>query len=91
MKKIYEWMVWSSTNSDKISLTMRGMFSTFASIAVPLVAVIGYQEAGGQINELSANVISVVQAGLILISSIVTLVGFVRKVFLTYQASKPTL
>lgn len=92
MKKIYEYLVWSSVNADKISLTAKGAFSFFASIAIPALAYAGITRiAPGDITNLELYALALVQAVLGAVSALVVIVGFARKLYTSLKGTNQSL
>lgn len=74
--KIIEWIIFSSKNADKISLTVKGFLVGVASMLVILFP-------GADFSPLVDSIAIVVQQGLALISVVMVMWGAVRKVYRT--------
>lgn len=93
MKKIktfFEWVVFSSKDPEKISLTLKGILGagvTAATIGMNLAGVGGASELGQVVDAL----ISAVQSFAVLVTSIMTVYGLVRKLYSTVKGENQVL
>ena len=76
LKKVWDWLVYSSSNPEKISLTLKGL--------VPFAVLFGFVDSGAleAINNAVVNLL--VQAGSFVTAG-ATLYGAVRKVYLSFK------
>lgn len=90
MQKIFDWLVYSSTNADKWGMTIKGL-ATFIPSAVILLGFVHVHldpnDASGFIDSL---VVFVTSLGS-LIGALATVIGFVRKVQSTYLGRNDVL
>lgn len=83
MSKIWNWLVWSSANTDKISLTLKG-FIPYLAI---LLAWKGIDQAvvapmvGSAVDGLVGLIVNITQV----VSGLVALLGLVRKIYNTIK------
>lgn len=92
MKKIIDFIVWSSVNPEKVSLTVKGFLAMCISIAVPTLTLIGVTAVGNaDLTAISAQILSVITDSLTVASGLVTLYGLVRKVYLTLKGENKAL
>ena len=75
MRKIFQWLVYSSANPQLISLTLKGF--------IPLLLLLGIDATAGQelTDVLSQSILAI---GLVA-TSLTTLYGLVRKILLTFK------
>ena len=85
MNKIINWLVVSSQDPTKTSLTVKGFCATALSFIVPVLAVLGYQTIGGNLNTLSVEIVSFVQGFFTLVSAVIALYGLARKIYNTIK------
>ena len=82
---IFNWLVLSSKNADKVSLTIKGLFASLAIFSgllqIPLETW----------TELEAQTVALVGNTALLVSSVVGFYGAVRKVWLTYRGENAVL
>lgn len=79
LKYIWNWLVKSSVNPKKTSLTIKGVLST----AVIVLGYIGISGHGIDVGSLSGNLTDVIVQLTATITSLMALYGAVRKVYLT--------
>lgn len=75
LKKAYEWLVRSSANPANLSLTIKGF--------APFLLLFGVDQ--GVLDEGTNAIVSFVVGAGMFASAVVTLLGFVRKVYLSYR------
>jgi len=80
-KDIWNWLVKSSANPKKTSLTIKGVLST----AVIVLGYIGISGHGIDIGTLSNNLTDIIVQLTATITSLMALYGAVRKVYLTIK------
>lgn len=73
MRKLFQWLAYSSSNPSAISLTLKGF--------LPLLVLLGIDSADSE--ALADSVSQLVIALSQVVLSVVTIVGFVRKLWLT--------
>ncbi len=85
VKKILNWIVYSSQDPEKLSLTLTGIL-TFATPYIVSLSHLGYIHigiAGADASQLGATIIAVITAVVSAVGAIMTLVGLVRKIIYT--------
>lgn len=81
MEKIWNWLVVSSADPNAYSLTIKG---TLLGIATVLTMLAGFGHIQlGDLTPLVDGIVQAVQAFLALVSSVVFVVGLVRKIYRT--------
>jgi hypothetical protein len=86
LKKIFQWIVYSSANPTKVSLTLKGAGVTVIGFLVPVIGLTHIAIGGDPstvLNSILDSIASIVQVALTLVGAIVGLYGLVRKVWLT--------
>jgi len=76
MKNLYNWLVWSSVNKDKVSLTIKGALTTLSLILVAF----GFVVSSDDVTALAGSFTDLILTISTLISTIVTICGLVRKI-----------
>lgn len=98
MQKIWDWIVYSSTNADKISLSVKGAIATVVGVILNII-VLGHLQidpalittAGGSIGSIIQAFLGVITAIATLVSLLSGFVGLVRKIVLTLKSSNDLL
>lgn len=90
IKKGWNWLITSSADPEKVSLTFKGIVTGLATGLTILLGV-AHINVGSQLTTLVDATVSFVQQVLVVISIGVTIVGLVRKLWITIQGQKPTL
>lgn len=85
MHKFWNWLVTSSADPSKVSLTLKGTLSTVVGIVVMLSPIFHLNIGSQQLNEISDAIVQIVVVGLTIISMIATFAGLARKIFLTLR------
>lgn len=76
MTKIFNWILWSSKNSDKISLTLRA--------GIPFLILLGVKDTASinlAIGTLGQTIVALAQ----FFTGVVALFGLVRKIYNSYN------
>jgi len=81
MKKIFNWIVFSSENPANFSLTLKGIVSSILPIALLLVNQLGFSLDGVNVEQFVLSVITICTTG-------ITLIGAIRKVVNTLTAKE---
>jgi len=76
MKNLYNWILWSSVNKDKVSLTVKGALTTLSLILVAF----GFVVSSEDVQALAGSFTDIILTVSTLTSTIVTIYGFVRKI-----------
>ena len=80
-KTFWNWLVVSSADEDKLSLTLKGIFG---AAVTTLTVVLGFANIHvGDLTPVVDALITLIQAIAAVVSAVVTLYGLVRKVVLT--------
>jgi len=81
MKKIFEWLVYSSENPANFSLTLKGIVASILPIALLLINQLGFSLDGVNVEQFILSVITVC-------TTAITLIGAIRKVVNTLNGTK---
>lgn len=84
MKKIISWVVYSSSNANQISLTIKGVLMTVAVLATQLLPI-------ENLPELVESIAVFVQQALTLAGTLVVIGGGIRKIVTTIKGSNDVL
>ena len=79
---IYNWIMKSSANPENLSLTIKGILGTIVFVAVSFGANYTFN-----VDALSYDITNVISQIGIVISSLITIYGLVRKIYLTIKNS----
>lgn len=82
MQKIWNWLVISSADSTKTSLSVKA-FLTGAVTIITMIAGLSHIQVG-DLTPIIDPIIQVIQSTLAVVASIAFLIGIVRKLVLTY-------
>lgn len=72
------WLLQSSANPDKVALTVKGILSSLVPLIIIALKLFGIEILPENLNEIVIQVSS-------LVSILLTAVGIVRKIYLTYK------
>lgn len=81
MKKVFEWLVYSSENPENFSLTLKGAALTLLPVALLLANQLGLSLDGVNAEQFVLSVITVC-------TTAITLIGAIRKVINTFNGTK---
>lgn len=89
LKKIWDWVVWSSANPDKISLTLKGIIAG----AIVVLSIFGITNplSEEETNSFILAFVQFLQTVVAIASSAAVLIGFVRKVWLTITGNNKAI
>lgn len=87
LKYAWEWLITSSADPYKVSLSVKGFLVTVSSFIVPVIVLLGHQVDNEQIQGVVDATAIVVQSFLALVGAIVFLVGLVRKLWRTFTGN----
>jgi len=79
---VYNWLMKSSANPENLSLTIKGILSTIVFVAVSFGANYTFN-----VDVMSYDIANVISQIGIVISSLITIYGLVRKIYLTIKNS----
>jgi hypothetical protein len=86
MKLLWKWVVYSSVNAEKISLTAKGIVTALVTAGTILLGLgLGHTTPIGPetITEIGQGAMSLLQSLLLVASTLVTLGGMIRKLYTT--------
>lgn len=83
----WEWLVVSSADPYKVSLSVKGFLLTISSFIVPVVALLGHTLDNEQVQNIVDAIAVTIQSFLAFVGSIVFLVGVIRKLYLTFTGN----
>lgn len=79
--KIFQWIMVSSKDPNKVSLTIRGILVGAITYIVFFAGVFHFNVDQGDLNSLAVQLSDIVQMTLTLVSAVATTVGLVRKIY----------
>ncbi len=79
-KKIFAWIVFSSRDASKISLTLKSAFAALITGATIVAGLSNVNLPSETLTQLADATISLVQTVLLAVSTVGTIVGLVRKI-----------
>lgn len=85
MNKFFKWLVLSSSNPTKISLTIKGFLTSVVAMAV----IFGYNPS--DLSPIAENITKLVESLLTVVGIVSFLVGAIRKVKKTSEGTNPVL
>lgn len=81
MKNFLNWLVFSSENPDNFSLTLKGAVATLLPVFIMLAQQLGFTLD-------SVNVEAFVLSVIAIATTVVTLIGLIRKLYNTYSSKE---
>lgn len=81
MKKIWNWIVMSSADPTKYALTVKGAIV----FAIPFIVQFSGIASEAELNQFADNVMVIVQSLLLAIGGVLSVIGFIRKVYLSLK------
>lgn len=86
--KVWNWLVYSSTNADKYSTTIKG-FATFIPTIIVLIGLLHLpiHVTADSANGIIDQIVIIITALASIVSGIMTVVGAIRKIFRTTQGT----
>ena len=84
LKKIWDWLVTSSADPAKLSATVKGILGTAASVLVLLSPLVHVQISNEQVSTIIDLTAQIVVSCCAVISAIGAILGFARKIYLTF-------
>lgn len=84
VEKLWLWLVYSSTNKDKIALTIKGAIGTVLVTFSIFAGDINLPLLGDSINAVIDTALMVLQTTVGTVSAVAMLVGAVRKLYSTF-------
>ncbi len=91
IKNIWNWVVYSSADSNKLSLTLKGIAGFILAIISYRYGIQNYSAVNSQVTMLIDMLITALQDAITLISIGATIYGTFRKIILTAQGTADTL
>jgi hypothetical protein len=80
VKKVWNWIVWSSENSERISLTLKAGIPT----AVLVLGIFGYHVPEMLFSGLLAAILDVLMKVVALAGAFITAYGALRKIYMSF-------
>ncbi len=81
MKKFVNWIVYSSENPQNFSLTIKGAVATLLPVVIMLASQLGFTLDGINLEEYILSLITIA-------TTIVTLIGLIRKMVNTFKGKE---
>lgn len=91
MKKIIAWIIFSSNNPEKVSLTIKSVATALITLATVYAGFANVQLDSATLTRLVDLVVSFVQGAFLLVSTGMSIYGLGRKVFLTLKGKNPVI
>lgn len=82
IKTIWNWLVWSSSNADKVSLTIKG-FASFIPTVVLFFTFLHLNVSSDSLSGVIDGIAVLVTSLGAVITAVVTVVAFLKKIYLT--------
>lgn len=89
--KIWNWVVFSSVNEDKIAATVKGFLGVAVAIVTNILIIGHFNIDPAAVQGVADQVLVTLQAILLAISSLVGLVGFLRKIWTTLSGTNQVI
>lgn len=83
MKRFFQWLVISSVDPTKVSLTVKGFLTTAVSVIVMVSPLFHLHIGSEQLTSIVDGIVDTIVVVLTALSSIVTLFGLIRKIVVT--------
>ena len=91
IKTVWNWVVYSSANANKFSLTLKGIAGIALTVISFKYGIQNMQSVNTQVSTIIDMLIAAAQDAVMLISICSTIYGAFRKVILTAQGTAATL
>lgn len=86
LKKFWDWLVQSSADPTKVSVTVKGALGTVASVLVLLSPLVHVQISNEQVSSVIDLTAQVVVSLCAVVSAIAGILGLVRKIYFTFHS-----
>ena len=86
LKKIWDWLVQSSADPTKLSVTVKGALGTAASILLLVSPLVHVQISNEQVTTIIDLVAQIVISFCAVISAVAAILGFARKIYFTFHS-----
>lgn len=87
----WHWLVFSSADPQRISLTLKGFLMAFATYTTVLAGFANIELPSPLIEETINGVVHLVQQLLMLVATTATVIGLVRKVAMTFAGTNKVI
>ncbi len=91
MKKFIAWLVLSSKDPEKVSLTIKGVIATAATYIIFFTSLFHLNFSATDLATVGDLIGKIVQALLMVVSLVTTLIGFVRKLTTTANGTNEVI
>jgi hypothetical protein len=81
----WNWLVYSSADPKKVSLSVKGALTVASSFIIGIVAIFGVGVSNDDIANIIEAISLVVEMALVLFGAVMSLIGLVRKVYRTIK------
>lgn len=91
MTKFFSWIILSSRDSEKVSLTVKAFFTGLITVATILAGLSHITLPGDTLTAFADAGVTFVQAILLVVSSIATLYGLARKLWTSFRGTNAVI
>lgn len=86
VKKVWNWLVWSSQDPNKVALTVKGALLGVSGFVMVATGLFGLHNVTTASFQDSADLVSqFVGQGLVLVGTVTTMIGLARKIYSTVK------
>ena len=89
IKKVFQWIVYSSTDPSKIALTVKGVGGSVITVLIILAGITHVQLQSADLTAILDGIVQTITALLGVVSAFATVYGAVRKVWITVSGQHP--
>jgi len=89
--KIFTWLMVSSKDTEKLSLTVKGVLIGAVTYIVFFAGIFHFNVDQGDLNSLANQLADIVKMTLSLVSAVATTVGLIRKIYLSLTGKNKAL
>lgn len=91
LKKIFAWIVYSSSNAEKISLTLKGVFVGALPTIIAVAGLANVSLDSEALTQAVNSIATLIQIGGYVVSTVMILVGAVRKVWTSIRGENAVI
>jgi len=92
MNKIIQWLILSSADAQKLSLSVKGVLLGIVPILIAVTGVAGIQIPNAEtLTSIIDLVATFLQVALGIVASVITAIGLIRKIITTFQGTNEVI
>lgn len=84
-EKVWDGLIWSSANPEKLSLTVKGFLTAVGTIVTIGAGLAHVVLPSDVLTTVSSDIVTLVQQALLVLSSFMIVIGGIRKIILSFK------